>query len=98
MIEEDDLDTLPLKFLHQEHLIRITPREAIRRVDVDPIEDTSRGLVAEAFQSWTEECATAVALVDEAQFGFQAQAIGLDASFKSLDLAGDRVGFGLLFR
>ena len=80
MIEEDDLHTLPLKFLHQEHLIRIIPGKAIRRVDVDSIEATGRRLVAQSFQSRTKKRAAAVALINEAQFGLQPKPIGLNAS------------------
>ena len=98
MVEEDDLDAMPLQFLDQKHLIRVATGEAIRRVNIDPIEGASRGLVAEALQSRTQKCSTAVAFVDEAQFGFQSQAIGQDTCLQGLDLAGDRIGFGLLFR
>jgi hypothetical protein len=98
VVEEDNLDAVPLKLLDKEHLVRVVAGESIGRVNIQPVEGAGRSLVAEPLQGRAEERAAAVAFVDEAQFGFQPQAVGLDARLEGLDLAGDRIGFGMLLR
>jgi hypothetical protein len=83
VVEENDLDALPLKLLDQEHLVWIVAGETIRRVNIQAVKATSSGLVPKAFQGRTEQRAAAVALVDEAQLGVQMQATAWTRDFNA---------------
>jgi hypothetical protein len=50
VVEEDDFDTMPLQFLDQKHPVRIATGETIWRVNINTVEGTGRGLIAEALE------------------------------------------------
>jgi len=67
-------------------------------MNVQSVEGASHRLVTKTFQCRPQQCAAAVALIGEAQLGFELQAVSLDARLQGLQLTGDRIGIGLLFR
>src|SRR4051794_2652645 len=64
-------------------------------MDVEPVEAPGRRLVAEPLQGGADQRGAAVAVVDEAEFGLEFEAVVLDPLSEGLELAGDRVALDL---
>jgi len=97
-VQEHQLDAAVLQLIHEQRLIGITSRQAIRRMDIEPIDGAGGGLVAQALQRRANQRAAAVAIVDEAQLFVQRQPFFAHARTQRLDLAGDGVLLSLFLR
>src|SRR4051794_28718812 len=88
-VEEDDLDPGAAQLVHQEDLVGVAARQPVGRVDVDAIERAGGGRVAQALEGRADERGPAVALVDEAMLGRDAQPLPRQARLEGGELARD---------
>src|SRR3954452_16760881 len=88
-VEEDDLDPGAAQLVDQEDLVGVAARQPVGRVDVDTIERAGGGRVAQALEGRADERGPAVALVDEAVLGRDAQPIPRQARVEGGELARD---------
>lgn len=97
-IQKRDLDAVLREFVHQQHLIRVAPREAIGRMHVQLLKAADVGRVAQAFQRRPQERRAAHALIQKTKFFGQFKTIVRDALPKRRHLTGDRLLLRLLLR
>src|SRR4051812_20667991 len=88
-VEEDDLDPGAAELVDQEDLVGVAARQPVGRVDVDAIERARGGRVAQALEGRADERGPAVALVEEAMLGRDAQPLLREARLQGGELAGD---------
>src|SRR4051794_791287 len=88
-VEEDDLDPGAAQLVDQQDLVGVAARQPVGRVDVDTIERARGGRVAQALEGRADERGPAVALVDEAVLGRDAQPIPRQARVEGGELARD---------
>jgi hypothetical protein len=96
MIEEAHLDPGTAKLLQEHGLVGVVAREAIRAVDVEPVDLPGGHPIPELFQGGSLQGRTAVALIGESEGIGKSETIGCDPSVEGGELAGDRAGVGLL--
>src|SRR5690349_1115012 len=88
-VEEDDLDPGAAELVDQEDLVGVAARQPVGRVDVDTIERSGGGRVAQPFEGRADERGPAEALVEEAMLGRDAQPLLREARLQGGELAGD---------
>jgi hypothetical protein len=67
VVEEDDLHPASREFFDEQNLIRIFARQSIWREHVEPIDDSSGGLIAEALKCGADQCTSTIPVVHEAK-------------------------------
>ena len=95
-VHEDHFGARPAEFLNEKHLVSVAPRQAIRSMDVDPIDHAGGDRVAQPLQSGTPQRCAAVAVIDEHLPGVEGQSVGGNALAHGRHLTGDGVAAGLL--
>src|SRR5260370_38043620 len=90
MVEKDDFQAVASKLLEQQNLVSKIACQAVRTVDVQPVERALGQLIAQAFQVGPQQRAAAAAVVDEFQFWINPAAVRLNALTQRRELAGDR--------
>src|SRR3954449_11489930 len=88
-VEEDDLAPGAAELVDKEDLVGVAARQPVGRVDVDAIERARGGRVAQALEGRADERGPAVALVEEAMLGRDAQPLLREARLQGGELAGD---------
>jgi hypothetical protein len=63
-VEKHHLDTGSAELVNKQHLVSISTRKPIRRVDVDTVDLTASRGIAQTFQRWTRQRGSAVTLVN----------------------------------
>ena len=97
-IQEYQFHPAALEFLHQQHLPGVFAGQTIRRVNVQPLEPACPGGVAQPLQRRANQRAAGVAVVNEAEFLIDRQAIGPHTLPQVGNLTVDRPLLGLLVR
>src|SRR5215204_6831866 len=95
-IEKDDLDPSPVELVDQQHLIGVAPRQSVGGVDVQAIEVAGRNGIAQTLERGPHQGGSAVAVVDKATIGRQAETVLREAGLQRRDLAVDGVAGRLL--
>jgi hypothetical protein len=95
-IVEDDLHASAVQFVHEQHLVGVAPREAVRRVDIDPVQPASRSKVAQLLERRACQGGAAIAVIDETLSRRKDQPIRRDPRLQGCDLAGNGVLASLL--
>src|SRR5260370_38147853 len=79
MVEKDDFQAVASKLLEQQNLVSKIACQAVRTVDVQPVERALGQLIAQAFQAGPQQRAAAAAVVDDFQFCVNPAAVRLTA-------------------
>src|SRR5215212_2337539 len=95
-IEEDNLNPSPVELVDQQHLISVAPRQSVGGVNVQAIEVAGRHGIAQTLEGGPHQGGSAVALVDKATIGRQAETVLREAGLQCRDLAVDGVAGRLL--
>src|SRR5260221_13512855 len=66
-VEEHHTHTPPGEFVEQERLVRVLTREAIWAVDIDELNASDGGQIAQAFQSGSDKRGSTVPVINEFQ-------------------------------
>jgi len=77
-VEEDDRDAGPLEFLQQQDLVGILARQPVGRMDVEAVEATRCGEIAQLLQPGPDQRGPTVALIDKLQLCGQGQLVRRD--------------------
>jgi hypothetical protein len=97
-IQKHQLDPAVLQLVHEQRLVSVAPGQAIRRVDVEPLDGAGGRLVAQALKSRAHQGAATVAVVEEAQLLVQRQPLFRHPRSQRLHLASDGVLLSLPLR
>jgi hypothetical protein len=98
VVQEDDFDSAALQFVDQDHLVGVISAEAVGILKIEPI-DGARGCgVAQAFQARPQDGLGGIAVVNEAEFGRDFHAIGLEPCPQEIELTFNRFFVDLLLR
>jgi hypothetical protein len=65
LIQKFDLASAPLKFFHQQHLVHVVARQAIRGRHQHPVKGGIAHLIAQAIKPWPPQTCSAVAIIAE---------------------------------
>lgn len=88
-VEEDALDAGAAQLVDEQHLVGVTARQAVGRMDVDAVEGAGSREVAQPFQRRADKSGAAVAVVGEAMPGQKGQAVRRDPRLQRRHLAGN---------
>ncbi|CAN5361844.1 hypothetical protein BH11PLA2_BH11PLA2_44590 [soil metagenome] len=95
MIEEDQFHTAAAEFVDKQHLIDVGAGKPVGRMHVKSVASSERGEIAKPLQGGTDQCRTAVAVVDEAKIRTGGAAVLADSQGQCFDLAVDGAIFDL---
>jgi hypothetical protein len=95
-IQEDDLHPGAPQLVYEQHLIGVAPRQAIRRVDIDPVQPAGRRKVAQLLEGRSRQSGATVAVIDEALHRREDQSVRRNARLQGRDLAGTGILAALL--
>jgi len=96
MVQERHLHPLPVQLLQQQDLIGALPRQPVRGIHVQPVDQAQRRQVPQTLQGRTHERRPAVAVVDKTQFLVQYQTLLPHPFLQGLHLTGDGLILHLL--
>ena len=97
-VEENHLNATALELVDQQDLVDIRSRQAVRRLDVEPVEGTGRGRVAQPGQGRSNQRGTTITAIDEAEVCHQGNGVLARPRTQGAHLTSDYVCIGFSFR
>jgi hypothetical protein len=97
-IEKDNRYPCVGQFFHEQHLVGIPTRQAVRGTDRESIDAAQRGEIPQALQAGTNQGRAALPIVDKRALGRKVQTILTGPFVQGGHLAFDRLGRGLALR
>jgi hypothetical protein len=95
-VEKDDLDAGTAQLINQQNLIGVAARQAVGRMNVEPIKRAGRRQITQPLQRWADQGGAAVAVIDKTMVGQNGQLIGRNPRLQRRELTGNGVAARLL--
>jgi hypothetical protein len=96
MIQKDHVHPTTAQLIQEQDLIGVLPRQPVRRMNVQPIDDAQGCHITQSFQGRTNQGCAAIPVVDKDQFRVEFETLLLESFLQGLYLAGDGLSLRLL--